>query len=433
VIHLLIVTGLLLAPAGTHSAEADSELVREVSRLVQDLDAAQLTQRDAAERALHDLGDRVLPLLPAISDRTSAEAARRLTRLRQQLTRAQARAAAEPTRVTLHGKDLPLAEVFAAISKQTGNTIVDHRAKFGGVADPVKVSVDFDHTPYWQALDQVLDQAGLTLYGFAGERGAFVINRPPGAAPRAAQATYAGMFRLEPVRFEAQRDLRNRERGSLRLFVEVSWEPRLQPFSLIEPLGDLRGVADDGSAIEPTNAQARVETLIREGLSTAELELPLELPPRGVRSIASLKGKLVALVPGPHEEFRFDELPLAAAGKRPRAVEQRKGGTTMTLESVRQNADLWEARLRMRFEAPETALESHRGWIYDNQALFEDAAGKQFAAGGMEQTLHADEEVGINYLFDLPQGAAGLKFVYRTPLVILEVPIEFEFLDLPLP
>ncbi len=430
-ISVLIWTVLVLAPA--EEPAADDALARQVSLLVRQLDARQLTERDEAERKLQALGPAVLPLLPSTDERTPAEVALRVNRLRQQLLRSQAIAATRPSLVTLRGEKLPLSRVLAEISKQTGNPITDHRAAFGQRQDVRRLNVEFDKTPYWRALDNVLDQAGLTLYGFAGERGAFVVNRAPGAGKRGGKACYAGMFRLDPLRFEAHRDLRNEKLGALRLVMEVSWEPRLQPFAILQPLGDVSAVGDSGEAILPLSQRAEPETLIREGFSTTELEIPFELPGRGNKKISVLKGKLVALVPGPLADFRFDALPLAAAGARPKAVEQRQGGTIVTLDQVRKNNDVWEASLRVRFEAPTTALESHRGWILDNQAVFEDASGNRIEAGGLEQTLHTKDEIGINYLFDLPDGPQDLSFVYRTPLVILELPVEYEFRDLSLP
>lgn len=430
-ISLLIWTGLLLAPA--EEPAADDTLARQVSLLVRQLDARQLSERDEAERKLQALGPVALPYLPSINDRTPAEVAQRVNRLRQQMLRSQAIAATRASLVTLRGDKMPLAEALAEIAKQTGNPITDHRATFGQQQDARRVSVEFDKTPYWRALDNVLDQAGLTLYGFAGERGAFVVKGASGAGQRSAKACYAGMFRLDPLRFEAQRDLRNEKLGALRLVMEVSWEPRLQPFAILQPLADVSAVGDAGQAIVPLSQRAQPETLIREGFSTTELEIPFELPGRGTEKISVLKGKLVALVPGPLTDFRFDTLPLAAAGARPKAIEQRQGGTIVTLDEVRKNNDVWEARLRVRFEAPSTALESHRGWILENQAAFEDADGNRIEPGGLEQTLHTKDEIGINYLFDLPDGPQHVSFVYRTPLVVLELPVEYEFRDLDLP
>ena len=430
-IHFLIGTALLLAPA--EEPKADDALARQVSLLVRQLDARQLTERDEAERKLLALGQGLLPLLPAIGEGTSAEVILRVTRLRHQLLRAQAIAAARPSVVTLRGDDLLLADVLAEISRQTGNPISDDRAAFGQQQKAVRVGAEFDKTPFWQALDNVLDQAGLTLYGFAGQRGAFVINRPSGAGKRAAKASYAGMFRLDPLRFDARRDLRNEKLGVLRFVMEVSWEPRLQPFAILQPLADVSAVGSSGESILPVNRQAEPETLIREGFSTTELEIPFALPERGTEKIGVLKGKLLALVPGPLAEFRFGELPLGALNARPKAVEQRQGATIVTLDRVRKNNDVWEASVRVRIEAPTTALESHRRWILENQAFFEDAEGNRVEAGGLEQTLHSKDEIGVKYLFDLPDGPGDLSFVYRTPLVILELPVEYEFRDLRLP
>jgi hypothetical protein len=430
VTHLFFCAALLLAHA---EPSPDDALAQEVGRLVRQLDAPELTQRDAAENKLRALGPEVLPLLPSIGERTSPEVGRRVARLRQQLLRAQAVAATQASVVTLSGNELPLADVLAEISKQTGNPIVDHREAFGQQADAVRVKAAFDKTSYWKALDGVLDQAGLTLYPFTGKRGAFVVNRPRGAGNRASGASYAGIFRLEPARFEAQRDLRNPQPGSLRFFMEVSWEPRLQPLAILQSMSDTSAVGDSGKEFAPASPRAELETLIRDGASTAELEIPFALPGRDTQKIAVLKGKLVALVPGPATDFRFDELPIVEKNARRQAVEQRAGGTVVTLGEVRRNNDVWQVQLRVRFEAPETAMESHRSWILDNQAFFEDAQGNRIEPGGLEHTLRTKDEIGMNYIFDLPEGPQKLSFVYRTPLVILEVPIEYEFRDLQLP
>ncbi len=207
----------------------------------------------------------------------------------------------------------------------------------------------------------------------------------------------------------------------------------MQPFSILQPLADVTATADSGELLATAGRHAQLETLVREGISTAELEIPFELPQRSAKSVKLLKGKLVALVPGVMEDFRFDELPLAAGGARPKAIAQRKAGTTVTVDSVRTNNDIWEVNLRIRFDAPSTALESHRSWVFNNQAYFTDAAGTRLDFGGLEQTLHTNEELGFKYLFDLPNGPAKLTFVYRSPLMVLEMPVEYEFHDLPLP
>ncbi len=323
----------LLAIAADPAAEAP--LAEQVAPSVRQLDAPQLAERDEAERKLIELGADVLPLLPPISDRTSAEVALRVTRVQQKLLKAQALSAAEPTTVTLSAEDMPLSEVLKEFAKQTGNPIHDHRQTFGEEQDDPRIKAKFDKTPFWEAFDNVLDQGGLTLYPYTGERGAFVISRPPGELPRSKGAFYNGVFRLQGARFEAARDLRNPSMESLKLFLEVTWEPRLQPFAILQPLGEVSATGSDGQPLAVAGADAEPEALIREGITAAELEIPFALPKRSVEKISSLKGKFLALVPGPVQDFRFSELPVATRNAPPRRVEQRKAGTVVSLDQVR--------------------------------------------------------------------------------------------------
>ena len=430
-VGFLLWTALVLVAAD--GAPANPQLSSDVAKLVRQLDARDVTARDEAERKLMEMGAAVLPLLPVVGDRTPAEVAVRVTRVQQKRLQTQANAAADPSLVTLKGTDLPITEVFEAMAKQTGNTIVDHREAFGEEKTAAKVTVDFDKVPFWRALDQVLDQADLTLYGFSGQRGAYVINRSSGNSPRAAHAFYGGLLRLEPVRFESVRDLRNEDVQSLKFFLEASWEPRLQPFAILQPLAQVSAVGDSGEIINVASADAEPEATIREGVSAAELEIPLTLPKRGTEKIRSLKGKLLALVPGAIEDFHFRNLPVTAKNTPPKKVEQRKAGATVTIDQVRKNNDAWELSLRVKFEAPSIALESHRSWILENEAYFLTAAGVKIEAGGFEETRQTKDEVGITYFYVLKESPDKLEFVYRTPITILEVPVDYEFHDLRLP
>ncbi len=426
---ILIWAALLLADP----AQAVPELPDQVRRAVRQLDAPVLAERDAAEKRLLEWGPAVLPLLPTVSQSTPAEVALRVGRVQQQLLRAQATASAEATLVTLRGQHLPLSEVLQAFQQQTGNTMTDHRAAFGEQPDEVWVDVDLDKVPYWRALDQVLDQAQLTLYGFSGRREAAVVRRPPAALPRAERAVYSGIFRLAPIRFEAVRDLQQADNESLKLTVEVAWEPRLQPFAIRQPWSAIRALGDDGQPLPLAENESESEMLVREGTSHVELEVPLGLPPRSVKRLASFQGKFVAIVPGPKHDFRFQQLPVKAKNAPARRVEQRQAGATVTIEPLHKNNEVWEVGLRVKFDGPSTALESHRGWVLGNEAYFETSTGERIAPGGLEQTLQSADEIGMNYFFDFEEEPKNLTFVYRTPIIILELPVTYEFRDLPLP
>ena len=424
---------LVLALTSTGLADLAKDVKVEVSRL----NADSLSERSEAEQTLVKLGPEALEFLPEVTDRTPPEVAQRLARVRQALEQAQVNEAGKASLVTLIGEDLPLSDVIARIAQQTGNKIVDYRDQFGEEVSDPRLKLNLDKVEFWKALDEVLDKAELTTYDFAGERGIYLVTRPPGQLPRHDQACYVGPFRLEATRFEALRELRTPEARSLRLFVAVAWEPRLMPVAIRQPLDEITAVGTGDAVIEVSGAEGAPEASVSDDTSSADLQIPLELPPRSVEKIASLKGKLHVMAPGPMQTFRFDQLPIVGEGPKANAkvprVEQRKAGVTVVIDQVRKNNEIWEVRTRVRFDKPGDALESHRSWILRNELYLVGADKKRIEPGGYEQTRQTENEVGIAYLFELPNGPKGMSFVYQTPTTIFDLPIEYELNDLELP
>jgi hypothetical protein len=419
----LILAGLLTGQAGAADPEA---LQFETRRLVRQLDGDSLAERDAAERALIALGPKILDLLPPVTRNTSAEVRVRLERIRKLLQEQAAEAAASAARITLQG-EMPLLEALAALEKQSGNTVADFRARFNQAATNPAVRVDFQDVPFWKALDQLLDQAGLTVYNFSGQEGALaIVSRGGGERNRADRATYSGLFRFEGVSLIARRDLRDPRGDSLRLAVEVAWEPRISPIVLQMPLDSIQAVDENGRALAIEAVRTQLEIPAETGIPAAEIQIPLKLPDRQTRQIASLEGRLSALVPGRVQEFVFDD------PRNAKSVEQAVAGVTVTLEQVRKNLDLFEARVRVRFDRAGVALESHRNWVYKNEAYLLDPEGQRVDHDGMQATLQREDEVGVAYLFDR-ENLDGCKFVYRTPVVIVAMPVAYRLEEIPLP
>ena len=420
-IWILILAGLL-------TAQADAvELQFETRRLVRQLDGASLAEREAAERALIELGPQVLDLLPPVTRTTSAEVRVRLDRIRKRLQEQAAEAAAEATRITLQG-EMPLLDALAALEQQSGNSIIDFRGRFGQAATNPAVRVDFQDEPFWKALDHLLDQVGLTIYNFSGQPGALaVVARGDGERDRAERATYSGLFRFEGVSLIARRDLRDPSGDSLRLAIEVAWEPRVAPIVLQMPLDAIQAVDETGQAIPVEAVRTQLEIPAETGIPATEIQIPLKLPDRQTRQIATLQGRMSALVPGRVEDFVFDE-PRDA-----KLVEQRVAGVTVTLEQVRKNLDLFEVRVRVRFDQADIALESHRNWVYNNEAFLLDPEGARVDHDGMQATLQREDEVGVAYLFDRQEGLEGCQFVYRSPVVIVALPVVYQLTEIPLP
>jgi len=424
-----MLASLLLAGCailGQADAAQNDDLRLNVRRLVRQLDAMQLAQREAAEQELLKLGPKVLELLPQPGQRTSAEVRQRLGRIRQKLQLVAAESAAQSSLITLSGEAIPLSKVLAALEDQSGNKIVDFRERFGQPITDPPLKVDFNKTPFWEALDHVLDRAELKIYAYGEEKAISVVNRAEGEITRTVGANYGGPFRVEPVRIVAKREFRHGDAQSLHLTLSVEWEPRLQPISLKQKMADLEAIDENGDPLTVADGLAQLE-VPAAGVSSVELVLPLELPSRNVKEIARLKGKLTAMLPGQLQTFRFTDLTTA------KNVEQRSAGVIVTLEQVRKNLAVWEVRLRVRFDEAGEALESHRGWIFNNEAYLEGPDGKPIPYDSFETTRQTRDEVGVAYLFVLEEPPAKHKFVYKTPGVIVAAGFEYEVKGVKLP
>jgi hypothetical protein len=421
VASLILLGGLLLGQAEEKPAADD--LAVQVRTLVRQLDAAQLKQRDAAEEALVKLGPAILPHLPKDVDPDKAEVAQRVGRVRQKLQRAEAETTMQASLVTLRGK-MPLSKVLEAIRQQTGNKIVDKRKEVVGNAPDPEVSVDFQKTPFWQALDKVLDQAGLGVYPYGQEKSVEIGMQPGEEGSRTKRASYSGPFRFEPVRLVAARDLRRAQGESLQLEIEVSWEPRVEPITLQQRTQDLKALVQGGQrlAIEEAEYEAPVEP----GPIAQKIVIPLALPPRSVKQIERFEGTINVLIPGKIEAFRFTGLEKA------KGLSKRIGSATVVIDETAKNNKLWEVFVTLRLDNARDSLASHRTWAFENPAFLEGPDGKPLAHVATDPTKRTESEIGQGYLFNV-ESLANYTFVYKTPTAVFNMPVKYEFRDVPLP
>lgn len=402
-----------------NTEKGDLELATKVRKLVKQLDGSSVADRDAAEKALIELGPDVLNHLPRVTSRDSAETKVRLGRVATTLEKKLSETLVNATLVTMHG-EMTISEALAALEKQTGNRIVAPAE--GGDR---KITLELEKATYWEAVDQLLDRAELGLDPFGGENNALTLASREGAGTRLGKASYVGLFRVEASRLEAVRDLRGTE-GGLRIRLDVAWEPRLTPISIAQPLADLTAVDENGKAIEATNTEGVRSGQGQRNISSVEMDLPFSLPSRDSKKIASLKGKLMAVLPGRVETFEWKDLNKQSV--------LRKAGVVVTLEGFEENGDVFEARLRVVFAEGSNALESFRNWISNNEAYLVDKSGQRLENLGHELSGRDGNEVGLRYLFDPDREEIGsYKLVYRTPAMIVRLPVEYELKDIELP
>ena len=323
---------------------------------------------------------------------------------------------------------MDLAVLFQQIDQQTGNRLSDHREKFGQEAEPRTISLDIKDEAFWPMLDKILDHAKLGLYPFSGEETLAYINQEAGAAPRVGRASYSGPFRIEAIKVVAQRSVRTPAQQGLQIKLEIAWEPRLKPIALSQPSDKLLVTTSDGAEVPLANPQAVLGVEVQSGSHATELNIPLELPSRRVDKLAFFRGELSALVPARVVEFRFTGL--EGQGR----AEQQRSGVKVSLRSVRKNQAIWEVDMRLQVASEEAGLESHRGWVFQNIAYLENNQGEVIDHAGFETTMQTEREIGLTYLFELPDDQIGdYTWVYRTPAAIVRVPVKYELKDIPLP
>lgn len=432
---ILAVATISLAEEPKTAAESPpvttTELAEKVGRLVRRLDDDRAAERDAAENQLLELAgasiresDEFLKVLPAPTDEMPIAVRDALDRIRRTVEERAAKGAVEATRVTLQESGITLAEAIKAIETQTGNKLQDQEGAAGASSS---FDLDIDDEPFWSAIDKLLDAAGRSVYNYGGENSLALVRRPQGEGARFGKADYVGPFRFELIEIQAQRSLRMPENAALRLQLEIAWEPRLRPIAISQPAADLKAIASSGQQLAVSQPQAVLDVEVPNGTQATELILPFALPERDVAEIASLEGRMTALVPGRIATFRFADVS-KAIGK-----SERQGGVQVTVDEVRKNNAIWEIHMRLRLDESNQALESHRGWVFQNLSYLVDKDGEHIDNAGFETTRQAPNEVGVAYLFDLPDGIEGLTWVYETPASIIELPVKFKLREIELP
>lgn len=426
-----------VAPTGwaATSDEQATALAGRVAELIARLDAPRLADRDAAEKALVAIGPDALDVLPRGEAKLSAEVKQRLTRVRRQLEIAFAKSAAKASLITLADGERPFSEVLAAIAEQSGNPLVDGRKRGEDdrpPADP-RIRIAFDKTPFWQALDETLDAAGMSLNvrDAQGDEPLRLVaaERRAGLKPRATDAVYRGPLRFAVAGADVKRDADEVE-SLVRIVLEAAWEPRLRPVALNLAAKELSAVDDQQRPLRVASAEAQWATSSLGGQGAMRLTLPFVLPNRDAKHVV-LRGRMTALLAGSNVAFRFERLRETRPGAA--VVSQKVGDATVRLESFRRVGGRWIARIRVIYDNPQEAVQSHYDWLYESRATL--AAGAEQRKPVEYDAQAAEDGVIATYVFaaDDADKPGELTLIYATPAVIMTVPFEFEFAEIALP
>ncbi len=327
-----------------------------------------------------------------------------------------------PRTITLKAKDLPLSQALAELAKQTGNKVDDRR----GNKDSVKVNLDLKQATFWHALDTIAREADLRVALYESD-GKIALKDGPF---REQAVSYSGIFRTAAKRVQAVRDLYT-DAHYYQVSLEVAWEPSFRPF-FIETRPDSVVLTDDKNhKLPPVDLPAGRDPVA--GCATV-VDLRLPAVPRTSARLGMLKGQLGLLGPSKWLTFTFDEV---------KAEEQTKEGVTAKLKPAKLDADLWTLEVTLEYPANGPSFESFESWLVYNEMYLQkkDASEQHFPNnGGYETGNSSGTRASLSYHFvddpnkKLARGKPeDWKVVYRTPGQFIEVPVSFEFKDLPLP
>ena len=412
-----------------HDDEIDlptaEETKAKVAELLKLLESRQESTRDKAEADLVEIGAAALGELPTVTVDTSEELRARLNRIRKKLEQAAAESILIGSRVTIEG-EMKLSKALTMLEKQTSNKLLDFRDQFGQPQLDPTIKLELDDQPYWTALNTILEQAGLQLYAYTNEPNTLGYIARSGELTAAGQAAATELFRMEVIRLQSIRDLRDEENQGLVLHVEVTWEPRLTPISISQSISNLKVIDDKGNTLKPLENRGITNLSVQQGISSVELELPFELPSRDIQTV-SLNGALNAVVPGGNMELAFEDLD--------NARETKKGGGALSviLLRARKTRGLYDLRLLLQFNEASEEMRMQRGWVYSNEAYLVDPNGEQVEYDGLENFRENLDEIGLSYKFDIPGDLSGYKFIYKSPSSVLNVPVKYEIKDVVLP
>ena len=415
----LATTSLLGAPQD--SINPDKIVQEKVAALLLQLDGDSAEERDAAEKAILELGTDVLPLLPKANANTPAEMQVRLQRLTEKLQSLSIQTFMEAGTVTIEGS-MTVREALEMVEEQTGNLFV-----MEGIPES-EIELELEDVVFWEALDEILDAAGLDINAFGNRDGSLRLQpKAQGAGLRFTRAAYAEAFRLEVSEVSSTRSVLDASQDSLRIRAMFAWEPRLKPVFVQFPMSQMFAVLADDSELPAANAEASNEYSPSGRSNQMEIEFLMKRPPRDVKTLKKLRGKFVAAIPGKQVRLVFEKLD--KPGKKSTQV----GNLTVNIERVRKNGSIHEVITLIQLNNANQTMESFRSWLMENEAYLLDDQDQRIENVGWNTDRVSGNQVGITYRFDMSKGLDKYRFIYDAPGAVSENEFEFELPEIELP
>jgi hypothetical protein len=319
-----------------------------------------------------------------------------------------------------------MSKALAELGRQTAIRVEDRRDGLDR-----EIAVHCSQVPFWQGLDAIADAAGASVYLYPRSGRITLVKRLPERPP----LCHDGFFRCALKRVVTFHDLESGVAGCT-VFLEVAWEPGLQPFLLETRPQDLRLLDDHMRPVPVPNEGSSPAPV--DGRISLVTELQLPALPRSAHRIGLLEGQLNVVAPTHMLNFTF-ESPAVLARAQPGAPElqQTKEEVTCRIGKVTLTPDHWTVQVILDYPPGNKELESYQSWVVNNELALVSPDGRRRIAH-TEYVLESatPRRAVLSYHFRDRQGRAlpeDWRLSYRTPAGITEWPVRFSFKDVPLP
>ncbi|MGA2498855.1 MAG: hypothetical protein ABSH20_14020, partial [Tepidisphaeraceae bacterium] len=376
--------------------------------------------------------------------------------------------------VSFTHEDAYVEAVIDEFARQTGFELVIQKDRTGRQPNLPPVSLALEKQPFWAALREVCDKADLTLWntgmpdnkltlmpvrGFGTGMGGNIMAYPA-SIHGAFMTVVAQLQRINTA------DLASPPKVSRNLIMNLSIyvEPKVKIVKWFS-LPDMAEAVDEkgNSLLAPPVPAGQAPPVQRAAWNYTRaigwMAVPLVYPPGAGEKIASLRGKIRAVVQIKGEKVEIPEVTKAEN------VEKTVGGRRMLLKGVKRLNE-WQYQATVVFYRDKMDPRQFQDTLSNPGMRLVDADGQEFISAGGQwgggvwingpggmvgqpggapnpapaklAAEQAETEATLTFYRQAPMGQAGalaepLKLVWDVVIESREIAIPFEFKDLPLP